>query len=1135
MKHTIFGLMLVALMATSAFAADPVKVSVESVVIPTYLIGPPDPNPQFYFGGASQGAQHRIYPYPVYDNLTTEKADKTYTMVYLENEYVKIGILPEIGGKIFEAVDKTNGYDFVYHQHVIKPALISLLGAWISGGVEWDVPHHHRATSFLPVQYKIEEGTDGSKTVWVGELELRDRMEWTVGLTLHPGKSYLEAKFRIINRTAVPTTMLCFSNVAVSVNDTYQVIFPPSTQHVTYHAKRDFTTWPIATGRFSGADFGAGTDVSWVKNHYNSMSMFAWNYQDDFLAGFDHGKNAGTMSIADHNVVPGKKFFTWGNGPSGRGEDTLLTDHDGPYIELMVGAYSDNQPDYTWLQPYEAREWTQYWYPFRGIDGAKNANTDAAVNLVLKDGKAQIGFYSTSDHPGARVSFTYKNQEIFGESADISPAKPYFKLVNYPVDADEHDLRASLSVDGKELVAYSPVKLQPEAMPAVVTPPAAPSEIKTNEELYLTGLRIEQFHAPGALPDPYWNEALKRDPADIRVNTAMGIDAIKAGKFAEAEKYLRTALQRATDKYTSPKDGEPYYYLGLALQSQGKNEDAFAQYFKSTWSAAWRGPGYFALAQIACGREDFDAALTYFQDSLAADARDTRALALESAIYRHKGMTAEAAAVALSIARIDPLDVDAMAEVSIAEHRPESAVFDMVVSEFPALALEAAVDYMNAGLWSDATDVLNRQVPMLKNNALALYDLAYCANRMNQPDKTAEYLRAAAQAPTDYVFPFQREMIAVLKYAMAKNPTDSHAPYYLGNLLYDWQPDRAVSLWEKSVALGADFPVVYRNLALVQTRDGQARDLARTDLEKAAELGGSAMVFNDLDKLYEEDGVSPDQRLAEIEQHEPVINRDDVISRQINLDIFAGKYDQAIELLKGRFFRSWEGGQRYSLGDSWVNAHLLKGRAALAAKNYQDALADFNEAQNIPANLQEATGNIDSRRGEISYSLGCAYDALGDVDHAKGAWQTAAAGAADQAVAFGGRGAGRGGRGGRGGGFGRGPMGGLAAGVSVNQAAPYYQALALEKLGQPDKARAIYHQLLMAATKSLGGDAGLDSPVKSGAALADRTTAADSHYLAGLGELGLNDHDKAIQQFKLALAAAPDHLAAKAAMMDAAK
>jgi Domain of unknown function (DUF5107) len=376
-------------------ASSSVRVYEEKVTIPTYLIDQPDPNPQFYFGGESQGAQHRIYPYPAYDNLTTEKRDKTYTMVYLENEYIKIGILPEIGGKVFEAIDKTNNYDFIYHQHVIKPALISLLGAWISGGIEWDIPHHHRATSFLPMQYKIEQNPDGSKTVWVGELELRDRMEWTVGLTLHPGKSYLQASFRIANRTPVPASMLSFSNVAVHVNDSYQVIYPPSTQFVTYHFKRDFTTWPIATTKFMGADYTAGVDVSLYKNHATASSMFAWNYTDDFMAGYDHGKNAGIMSIADHNVVPGKKFWTWGNGPSGLAEDHYLTDNDGPYIELMVGAYSDNQPDYSWLEPGETRQWNQYWYPFRDIDGVKNANLDAAVNLDVKGDTATVGFFTT--------------------------------------------------------------------------------------------------------------------------------------------------------------------------------------------------------------------------------------------------------------------------------------------------------------------------------------------------------------------------------------------------------------------------------------------------------------------------------------------------------------------------------------------------------------------------------------------------------------------------------------------------------------------------------------------------------------------------------------------------------------------
>jgi len=260
--------LLCAMPFLAAAGASSVKVTEEDIVIPLILAGDPEPNPMFYFGRNSQGAAGRVYPYPLYDSLTHVKTNKTYRIVWLENEYLRIGILPDIGGRLFEAVDKSNGYNFIYRQHVIKPALIGLIGAWISGGIEWNIPHHHRASTFLPAQYRVETKRRRRGTVWVGELELRQRMRWAVGYTLHPGKSYLECSVRVLNRTPFPNTMLCFANVAVSVNSNYQVIYPPGTQYVTYHGKREFASWPVATGRYSGADFGAGTDVSWYSNHF---------------------------------------------------------------------------------------------------------------------------------------------------------------------------------------------------------------------------------------------------------------------------------------------------------------------------------------------------------------------------------------------------------------------------------------------------------------------------------------------------------------------------------------------------------------------------------------------------------------------------------------------------------------------------------------------------------------------------------------------------------------------------------------------------------------------------------------------------------------------------------------------------
>jgi len=1080
----------------------------QDIVIPTYLAGDPEPNPMFYFGRASQGAEGRIYPYPLYDKLTGIKQDKTYKMVYLENEYVRIGVLPEIGGRIFEGVDKTNGYNFFYRQHVIKPALIGLIGAWISGGVEWNIPHHHRATTFIPVQHQLEENKDGSKTVWVGELEIRHRMRWAVGYTLRPGKSYLEVSLRILNRTPVANSLLCFANVAVHANENYQVFFPPSTQHVTFHSKRQFTTWPIATGRYAGADFRDGVDVSWYKNHMSSCSMFAWNYEDDFFAGYDHGKNAGTMSVADHHIVPGKKLWTWGNGPSGRMWDDILTDDDGPYIELMVGAYSDNQPDYSWMQPYEVKSFKEYWYPFRDIGGVKKANLDAAVNLDILEGQtASVGFYTTSAYEAATVVLKAADKVLFREVIAIDPGKPYLKQILIPTGMDEHNLRASISADGKELVAYSPIKLEHEDMPESVEAPPSPEDIKTNEELYFTGLRIEQFHNPALDPDPYWLEALRRDPGDARVNTALGINYLKKAKFEEAEKLFRKALERLTAKYTSPKNGEPFYYLGVALKAQDKDKEAFDNFYKATWSEAWKAAGYYSLAEMACTKGDMAAALDFVGRSLEANALNIRALNLRAAVLRHMGQSDDAIkSLALAHNIADPLDVRIMAERWLATKNPEITK-DMVsvMNEHPATAQETAAEYFSSGLWQDGTEVLSQLIKSAtekyKISPMVYYYLGYFARKMGQAQKADEYYSLAVKMSPDYVFPFQHEAIAILREAMKAKPDDAMAPYYLGNLMFDWQPDEAVKLWEKSVALGATFPIVYRNLAIAYSHqaEGIALDKAIANLEKAVSFDNKyAVHFFELDQLYEAAGTSPEKRLAILEKnHKTVMERDDALSREISLKVCMGKYDDAIELLQGRKFNIWEGGARFNVNDCWTDAHLLRGHQEFAAGRYKEALADYRGSVEFPENLRATSSRGSGRSAEVDYWIATAYEALGERDNAEKFWTESSSSS------------GRRSRGGR----------------NTQQ---YYQALSLAKLGKKEDVKEMFQDLVESGKEALGRTSSqIDFFAKFGEQQSQRSRLANAHYMAGLGYLGLNEKDKARQEFNQALEASPDHLGAK--------
>jgi tetratricopeptide (TPR) repeat protein len=1112
MKHPrLLPVLLAVASLAAARAAQPVTLTEVDQVIPTYLSGPPDPNPMFYFGRDSQGAQGRIYPYPLYDNLTNRKADKTYHLVYLENEYVKIGILPEIGGRLLSALDKTDGYDFIYHQHVIKPALIGLIGAWMSGGIEWNIPHHHRASTFLPVQYWTESGADGSKTIWVGELEIRQRMRWAVGYTLRPGSSVLECSVRILNRTPLANTMLCFANVAVAANDNYQIIFPPSTQHVAYHFKRDFADWPIARTRFNGTDFTAGVDVSWYKNHQSANSMFAWNYRDDFFAGYDHGREAGIVSVADHHIVPGKKFWTWGNGPYGRVWDHILTDDDGPYVELMVGAYSDNQPDYSWLQPFESKSFAMHWYPIRELGGVKNANLDAAVNLEVANGSAAFAFDATSAHPSATVRVTAGETTLLEEPVSIDPAHPFSGRVDVPAGTDPHDVRAALLADGRELVAYSPVRLEPEAMPDKVTPPGPPEEFATDEELDLAGQRIDQFHDPAHQPEPYWDEALRRDPGDVGAHMGLGLVDLRNARYPEAEAHFRKALARLTAKYTMPADAAPYYYLGEALRGEGRVDEAYDAFYKATWDQKWLAPAYYELAEIASIRGDAPAALGFLGRSIDGNALNLRAYGLEAAMLRHLGRAAEARdAIATAARKLDPLDPRLMAEAWLLSRDSQSAArLRSTLEQFGTDAQELAAEYADAGLTQDGYDVLQELVSdpaAAGTSPLVYYYLGDFAEALGRSAEAAAYRRRAAEIAPDYVFPFQAEEIGVLRRAIAADPADARAPYYLGNLLFDWQPDQAVALWKRAAELDPGYPVVWRNLAQAAShRPGEgARAEAIADLEKAVSLSDAYPThFAELDELYAADGRPADERLKLLEAHEAsVVRNDEALASLVRLETFAGRADRSIALLKGHIFNIWEGATPFDTGAAWTEAHLVRGLAAYDARRYADALGDFRAALAFPDNLRVQRGSAASRP-EVSYWTGMAEEALGDDAGARAAWADAAA-AADAPAER------------------PGPMGEAPA---VRGLRRYYAALALQKLGRADQAAAILRDLVAAGTADLR-----QPPAEAGPQTSPRARAAAACTVAGLGYAGLGDRDRARAEFIAALTSSPDDLQAKLAL-----
>jgi tetratricopeptide (TPR) repeat protein len=1090
--------------------ASSVKVWEETVTLPTYLIGAPLTTPMFYHGRAYQGAQGHFYPYPVQDKLTYVRQDKPYKMLYLENQYVKLGVLPEIGGRVFYALDKTDNYQFLYSASVVKPGLVGMLGAWLDGGIEWNVPHHHRPSVYMPVQYKLEENPDGSKTVWVGELEMNHRMRWAIGLTLHPDTSYIEGTFKLINQTPVANTFLYFANFGVHASPGYRVLFPPSTEVGTYHSKTDFVRWPIADGRFQGIDF-TGQDVSLWKTHVQMNSIFAHDCTEDWFGGYDHEKKAGVLYVADHNVSPGKKFWTWGAGEEGQMWDKLLTEPaDGPVMELMAGSYSDNEPDYSWLQPFEVKTVKQYWYPFQQIGIVKNANLKAAVNLeVNPQGIATIGLETTAEHPNARVLLKAGKKTLLEEAIAIAPGKAFLKEMALPETVKERDLTICLFDGNEELISYRPYQRKNLPLPAPAQPPPAPAQIKTNEEAYLAGLRLEQFYNPAAEPYPWYEEVLKRDPGDDKVNTELGILYWKRGMFKEAEQTLQAAVARVTHNYTRPKDGEPVYYLGLVLKAQGKYDAAYKTLFAATWSYAWNSAGYYALAELACIKGDFTKALEFLDRSISTNTSNTKALNLKAAVMRKLGRSAEGEKLAAAALAVDPLDLWAQRELKLARNEKPRQIVLTPGSWNDDLQpyLEMAVSFANAGLWQEGISVLAELVDASPDKSqvypMVYYWLGYLHEKAGKAQEASRCYELASRMPSDYCFPFRVESIDVLSHAMENNPKDARAPYYLGNLLCDRQPKEAITAWEKARSLDAKFPMVHRNLADAYAWTEQDYRKAIDSLETAVSLQPLPKFLAELDEFYERAGVPPQKRLENLEKHQQaVLERDDALTREIRLYVQLGQYDKALDLLlNGHHYTVWEGGRQYSAHSSYQDAMILKGHSYIKARRYDEAVKQYQAALEYPENYSEGRPTDGGKAPVIYYFLGAAYEAMGKTNMANTFFEKTTATPSTVYRPS-------------------------EAAVSYGPEILFYRGCAARKLGRAAEAAQIFDGLIKSGQAvTLSSDRGRpDYFAKFGERETKEVRMAQGHYVLGLGYLGSGKRQEAKAELEQAVKLNVNHL-----------
>ena len=967
----------------------------------TYMPAAPDLNPLFLEKRVYQGSSGRVYPLPVIDYVERSPQPHSWDAVHIENEFLRLMILPAIGGRIHIGLDKRTGYDFFYRQNVIKPALVGLAGPWISGGVEFNWPQHHRPATFMPVETAIERDPDGSITIWCSDHDPMARMKGMHGICLRPGKAYVEVKVRLYNRTSQTQTFLWWANMATHVHEQYQSFFPKDVRYAADHAKRAVTEYPLSQGLYYGIDYGErartgvpteetpsqfvpdgsypANDLGWYANIPVPTSYMIVGSRGDFFGGYDHRRRAGTVAYANHHIAPGKKQWTWGNHEFGYAWDRSLTDNDGPYVELMSGVYTDNQPDFSFLAPGETKTFSQYWYPIGDIGVPDLANLHAALRVESSDDLVTLHLQVTEDIPDARLIIRIGESEIGQWTGNLTAADP--RHLQFPTNGVAGPIAITFTDGDRRVLRYAPDEIEPVASPTVATEPPLPEEVASNEELFLNGLHLEQYRHPTRAPEIYWREAIQRDPGDSRCNLALGRWHLNRGEFSEAEKYLRASIARLTMRNPNPPDGEPHYTLGLALAYQRCSEEAYDAFYKSTWNAAWRAPAYHRLAEIDCTRADWTVALDHLDRSLRAETDNLNARNLRTLVLRRLGRTAEAAAFLEETRALDPLDI--FSRWLATDAPPQDG----------QLLLDLAFDLVRAGFMDEASSILTATNPGTAGDAepLLLYLHADILDRLGRPGEGAAVREAVRHTDPADVFPNRLEELVLLGKVVQANPDDSYAPYYLGNLLYDRRRySEAVTMWERAVALEPSFATPWRNLGIAYFNVLHDPIRAFHAFAKArATAPGDARILYEYDQLLKRTGRDLAGRLANLEANAALVDRRDDLSVELaSLYNSLDRPTRALDLLLSREFQPWEGGEGLVLSQ-YVRANVLLAQRSLQCGEHAPAIANLLAASNPPESLSEAK-HLLMNLSMIDYWLGVAHHDAGNHCEAEHHWTRAA-------------------------------------------------------------------------------------------------------------------------------------------------
>jgi tetratricopeptide (TPR) repeat protein len=902
----------------AAPAKSEVRLRAGTLTLPTYEEDLPDVNPRFDLFARRP---FLIYPYTTRTSLTDRRTDRAWRTLELENEFLKLVVLPDLGGRIYSCVDKATGVDMFYANTAIKLADVAYRGAWVALGVEFNFPVSHNWMTVSPVDFGTVRHEDGGASVWVGNVDRPYGMQWRVELTLRPGRSLLEQTTTLYNRSDVRHRFYWWTTASVRAEGDSRILYPM--ELTAAHHFADVDTWPVDA---------SGADLSLPRNHVAGfVSRFAHGSREPWMGVYHPSSETGMAHVAGHHDLPGKKIWSWGWDDEGRDWRRALSDDQSAYLEVQAGLFR-NQETYAFLEPHQILRFRETYQPVRRIGGFSRANDEGAVHLRRGEGRAlRVGLNVTRPLRGGRLVVRDGTATVGEETLGLDPSGAFDRRFAdlaaggpYTVEVRDAAGRVLLAhTEGRYDVApKGEVKTGPR-VPFVFPLPEKRSEgdwVELGRHQELNGKLLEAHDAYVA--------ALRAFPESPELRRAAGRLAVGLKRYDEAVPSLERAVERRSN------DGEALYYLGLARLALGETQKARFAWDQAATLAAWRAPALLQLGRLAAREGDPDGGLRLVRQALAAAPEMLRAGGMEVALLRRTGRAPEAKERLRHWQALDPPG-SFLRHEAVLLGAVDEALWSHLAAD-PERVLELAVDYTALGLWDDAHALLARRYPsdgvvaepgtvLPQQYPLVAYYRGYCRERTGGDGR--EDFTLASRQSTRYVFPNRPESVVVLRRAIEAHPPDATARFLLGSLhLSGGRADEALAEWERARALDPRLPVLHRNIGftLLYAR-GAAGDALRVFEEGMASDGTNVELYQGADQALSLLGRGPGERVAALRRYPGTPLPSTLVYKLALALAEGGRFAEAEALFPGRFFPREEFGT--NVRQVWLEVKL---RQALA-------------------------------------------------------------------------------------------------------------------------------------------------------------------------------------------------------------